>query len=417
MKLKCLQSLEHTAIRCLLGGCLLWGTPMGYGAETQTPPPDGKFTNYVQKMPGSTVTFAMVAIPGGTISLGAPTEEPGRDTNDLPRRIVTVKPFWMGRCEVAWEEYLPFVFYDSSEILRNEHKLEGKIDRDGISHPTPPYGSVYRGLGEKGHPALGMGLPAAYEFCRWVTKRTGVHYRLPTEEEWEYACRAGSTNAYFWGANAALAKDYGWFVDNASETTQIVGKLKSNGFGLFDLAGNVAEWCFDPQKPAVFVARGGAFTEPVTRLRSATRMIETQEWNELDPQFPQSIWWLASADWVGFRLVRSFDEKAGTTNDPAVTFMFPQPSAPAKPVAVRVNYLKYCVVCHGLTGKGDTGTGKRLRARDYSDPQVKASLKDDAMFKAIKDGLIIDGYNVMSSFAPHLSSDEMKALVDYLKKF
>ena len=97
--------------------------------RSQSVSPGTTFTNYVQKINGSTVTFEMVAIPGGSILVGSPPNELGRDTNDLPCRPVVIKPFWIGRYEVTWQEYLPFVFYDRSDIIREGNKLEGKIDR------------------------------------------------------------------------------------------------------------------------------------------------------------------------------------------------------------------------------------------------------------------------------------------------
>jgi formylglycine-generating enzyme required for sulfatase activity len=299
----------------LLGMAVMLGVASVLAGE---PGPAG-FTNYTQQMPGSAFTFPMVAIPGGTITVGSPASETGRESSDLAPRKITVKPFWIGRFEVSWQEFLPYVFIDKKEVARDVDKLEGIVDYDGISHPTKPYGSVYRERGEKGFPALGMGLPAALEYCRWLTKRTGIKYRLPTEEEWEYACRAGAATAFFWGDNPAQAPEYGWFIDNSlerqaqKESTHPLGKLKPNPFGLYDMAGNVAEWCAPVDKNAPHVARGGAFSEPVNRLRCAARMIETPAWNELDPQSPQSIWWLASADFIGFRLARSLNDAPETT--------------------------------------------------------------------------------------------------------
>ena len=231
-------------------------------------------------------------------------------------------------------------------MARNVDKLEGIVDHDGISHPTPPYGSVYRERGEKGYPAIGMGLPAASEYCRWLSKKTGVKYRLPTEEEWEYACRAGAKTAFFWGDDPIGAKDYGWFKENSAtsslgETTHPIGKLKPNPFGLHDIVGNLAEWCAAVDKDAPHVVRGGAFSEPVTRLRCAARMIETPEWNELDPQSPQSIWWLSSADFVGFRVVRSFgDETTGVPiQAPSAAAKTPSPASAQAPTSdVATNY-------------------------------------------------------------------------------
>jgi formylglycine-generating enzyme required for sulfatase activity len=136
---------------------------------------------------------------------------------------------------------------------------------------------------------------------------------LPTEEEWEYACRAGATTAFFWGADAAQAKVYGWFADNSAdssgrETTHPVGKLKPNKFGLFDIVGNVGEWCQKSDPKGMGVIRGGSFNDKAFCLRCAARNIEAEDWNDLDPNTPQSIWWLSDADFVGFRIVRSLDD-------------------------------------------------------------------------------------------------------------
>ncbi len=271
-------------------------------------PSGAKHANYIEKMPGSTVQFEMVAIPGGTLTIGSPEGEKGREASDLAQKKVTIKPFWMGRCEVCWEEFLPYVFLDQSQIQRQVDKLEGVVDKDGVSHPTKPYGSVYRDRGEKGFPAIGMGFPSASAYCQWLSKKTGHKYRLPTEEEWEYACRGGTTTAYFWGDDAAKAGEYAWFKDNSKTTTQPVGKLKPNPYGLHDITGNVAEWCAPASTNTPRAARGGAWSEPAAKLRSAARMVETPDWNELDPQFPQSIWWLSAADFIGFRVVRSVED-------------------------------------------------------------------------------------------------------------
>jgi formylglycine-generating enzyme required for sulfatase activity len=245
----------------------------------------------VQKIPGTTVSFEMVKIPGGTLTT---------TKKDGSKEEVKIAPFWMEKYEVKWEEYLLWVFAnrDATDAEKEKEKA------DGVTHPTKPYGSVYRERGEKGYPAIGMSLLSATEYCKWLSWKTGVKYRLPTEAEWEYACRGGTTTPYFWGDDASKAGDYGWFIDNSDNTTQPCGKKQANPFGLYDIVGNVAEWCANDGKDAPEVARGGAFSEPVTKMRSNAKMVCNADWNELDPQNPKSIWWLASADFVGFRVVR-----------------------------------------------------------------------------------------------------------------
>jgi formylglycine-generating enzyme required for sulfatase activity len=378
----------------------------GACASNQAAEPNSGFANYVQKMPGSTVSFEMIAIPGGEATIGSPENEPGRAKSDLAQKKVSVKSFWMGKCEVTWQEFLPFVFVDQAEIVRNTDKIEGLVDKDGVSHPTKPYGSVYRERGEKGYPALGVGYPNAESYCKWLSKKTGVNYRLATEEEWEYACRAGAATPFFWGADAAQAKDYGWFKENSvdatgRETTHPVGKLKPNKFGLLDIVGNVAEWCQKTDPKGMGVIRGGSFMDdPAVGLRSASRNIETEDWNELDPQSPQSVWWLSAADFVGFRIVRGQDDGAAAPK--AAEAKKEEAAAPAAATApageadaIKTAYTKLgCAGCHGADGK-PTKIGTKQGARDYSNAEVKKELKDDAMFKAIKDGLTFKGKNVM----------------------
>ena len=379
------------------------------------------FANYTEKIPGGSVKFDMIAIPGGTITIGSSADEAGREKSDLPQKSVTVKSFWMGKCEVAWEEIIPYIFVDSSEIVRNVDKIEGLVDKDGVSHPTKPYGSVYRERGEKGYPAIGMGYPTAREFCKWLSKKTGHNYRLPTEEEWEFACRAGSNDPYFWGKDAAKAKEYAWFKDNSNETTHPVGKLKPNAFGLHDMAGNVAEWTVKSANNQPGVVRGGAWSEPVEKLRSAARMIEIEDWNELDPQSPQSVWWLSAADFVGFRVVRSFeDAPAASEKAESPKSEAPAAAATAKPGSeIAALYKKLgCAGCHGEDGKGKTKLGIKTGARDYTDAKVKASLKDEDMIKGIKEGVKVDGKVVMHALPEGKATEaEIKALAEYMKKF
>jgi len=256
-----------------------------------------KLENYTEKIPGSTVSFDMVAIPGGEITIGSPENEPGRDKNEQAPKKVTVKPFFMGKNEVSWQEYILYVFGEKEDVEKEKAQ--------GVTRPTKPYGSVYRERGEKGYPAIGMSQHSAANFCKWVSFKTGKTYRLPTEAEWEYACRAGSTTAYFWGNDPAQAKEYAWYKENSKATTQPIGKLKPNKFGLYDIVGNVGEWCAKESPDAPAILKGGTWSEEVTKLRSASRMIDCPEWNELDPQSPPSIWWLSAADFVGLRLVRS----------------------------------------------------------------------------------------------------------------
>jgi formylglycine-generating enzyme required for sulfatase activity/mono/diheme cytochrome c family protein len=405
-----IKRLSGIALAVLVGGA----SAAAFAAQTQ--PTDPHFTNYVQKIPGQSVTFGMVAIPGGEITIGSPTSEAGRAKADLAQKKVTVKPFWMGKCEVSWDEFYPYVFIDLKEVVR-QSKPEGLVDKDGISHPSRPYTSAYRERGEKGFPAIGMGYPAAREYCKWLSKKTGLKYRLATEEEWEYACRAGATTAYFWGDDPEKAKDYAWFKDNSNETTHPVGKLKPNKFGLYDIVGNVVEWTAAPSANASAVARGGAWSEPVSSLRCAARMFETPEWNEYDPNSPKSIWWLSSSDFIGFRVVRSLGEDPVAQTEIQTTVVAKPAATTTAAVNAQADYKQQCAACHGADGKGQTKIGKTHKVRDYTSAAVKAVLKDDAMFKAIKEGIKEGDKMTMSAYADKLTDEQIKALVAYMKKF
>ncbi|MCF7707733.1 MAG: SUMF1/EgtB/PvdO family nonheme iron enzyme [Verrucomicrobia bacterium] len=398
---------------------------IGLGVGVSAIAADGEstdFKNYKQKIPGTTAEFEMVPIPGGKITIGSFKDAPNRTPDELTPKEVEVKPFWMSKHEISWAEFLPWVFVDSSEVLK-EGKDTGIVDNDGYSHPTKPYGSVYRNRGEKGYPAIGMSRLAAQAYCKWLSFKTGVRYRLPTEAEWEYACRAGSDTAFFWGDDPSKANEYAWYFDNAEDTTHQVGELKPNKFGLYDIAGNVAEWCKKEAEDSPNVVRGGSWYHEVEFLRSAARILQppNDEWNYLDPQSPKSVWWLSAADFVGFRVVRTV-EKEPIPEPQYKAGEEPAEAGEGKPVAegkdnAAATYKSLCAGCHGTSGKGDTQLGKMLKARDYTDPEIQESLNDEEMFDAIKNGLEVDGRDVMHPYKDDLNDEQINALVDYMKSF
>jgi formylglycine-generating enzyme required for sulfatase activity len=164
---------------------------------------------------------------------------------------------------------------------------------------------------------------AANKYCEWLSAKTGQYFRLPTEAEWEYACRAGTTTKYSWGDSEEQAGDYAWFEKNSDFKYQKVAHKKPNPWGLFDMHGNVAEWCLDGYvdnynafaggatdpwvvgtKPYPHVVRGGSWNDTVDKLRSAARLASDKSWKQQDPQLPKSIWYMTDAQFLGFRVVR-----------------------------------------------------------------------------------------------------------------
>jgi formylglycine-generating enzyme required for sulfatase activity len=242
----------------------------------------------------------------------------------------------MGKYEVTWDEYDQFAFSMDLKKKKREgvdpaKQPETEKASDAVTRPTPPYADETFGFGRKGQPVICITHHSAMEYCRWLSAKTGKVYRLPTEAEWEYACRAGTKTAYSFGDDPAKLGDYGWYVENA-EKPQPVGKKKPNPWGLFDMHGNVSEWCLDhyvvdtystfaksgvAKRPVVlptakeypYVARGGNWDQDADGSRSAARLKSDLEWSVQDPQRPQSIWWHTDATFVGFRLVRPVEEQ------------------------------------------------------------------------------------------------------------
>jgi formylglycine-generating enzyme required for sulfatase activity len=291
---------------------------------------------YAETIPGTDLKFELIPIPGGTFQMGSPETEAMRSKDEGPQHDVAIAPFWMGKFEVTWDEFDEYAF--QNDLKRKQRagvnlaaQAEPEKLADAVTRPTAPYADETFGLGRHNQPVICITHHAAMEYCRWLSAKTGKVYRLPTEAEWEYACRAGTTTAYSFGDDPAKLAEYAWNVDNA-EKPQAVGKKKPNPWGLYDMHGNVSEWCLDhyvadiystlaKQHPArgpvilpdakeyPYVARGGSWDDDADRLRSAARLASNPEWSVQDPQRPQSIWWHTDATFVGFRVVRAFEEQ------------------------------------------------------------------------------------------------------------
>jgi formylglycine-generating enzyme required for sulfatase activity len=305
------------------------GVVVNPDAEAQT---EAEMKPYREVIPGTDVSFEMVPIRGGTFLMGSPPNEPGRKEDEGPQHPITVEPFWMGKYEVTWDEYEIWMF--SLDIARR--KLTGTaptlLDQkaDAVSRPTKPYTDMTFGMGKKRCPAICMTQAAAKFYCEWLSAKTGRYYRLPTEAEWEYACRAGTTTAYSFGDDPALLDEYAWYFDNSDGRYHEVGKKKPNPWGLYDMHGNVAEWCLDQYIPNYYqqfpkdrptknpyaqptkleprVVRGGSWDDDPEMLRSAARRGSSAEWKIQDPQLPQSMWYYTDALFVGFRIIRPLRE-------------------------------------------------------------------------------------------------------------
>ncbi len=284
------------------------------------------YTNFI---PGSEVTYQMVPIPAGEFLMGSPDSEKDRKPDEGPQHQVKISPFWMSPYEVTWEEYLLFQYVDDEQNLRASHPTDAAVNKvsDAVTRPSRPYPDMSFGMGKKkGLPVISMTQHAASKYCHWLSAKTGHFYRLPTEAEWEYACRAETTTAYSYGENPQELPDYGWFFDNSDSKYQKVGKKKPNPWGLYDMHGNVSEWVldqYDPDfyktlkaagvvtdpwnratKPYPHSVRGGSWDDDASTLRSAARGQSDRGWKATYPQLPKSIWHLSDWTKTGFRLVR-----------------------------------------------------------------------------------------------------------------
>lgn len=327
---------------CVVALCLLCWFDVSARADKHPDPlavadsaasTEAEMSPYTELIEHTDAKIPMVPIRGGQFLMGSPKSEKGHKSDEGSQYKVKISPFWMSKYEVTWEAYE--VWMEDTDIFRRKIRkvapnLRDKLaDEYQLTQPTEPYTDMSFGMGKGDCPAICMTQLAARTFCQWLTAKTGRYYRLPTEAEWEYACRAGTTTAYHFGDDAAKLGEYAWYFDNTSEKYEKVGGKKPNAWGLYDMHGNAAEWVLDQyttdfygslgKKPAVNplaipktifprVVRGGGWNDDPAQLRSAAREASCEEWKEQDPQEPQSIWYHTDARHVGFRIVRPLVE-------------------------------------------------------------------------------------------------------------
>ncbi len=302
----------------LLIGCL--GGSATTLAQSTTP------QSYTQIISGSNQTYPMIGIPGGQFLMGSPAPEKGRHPDEGPQHIVQIEPFWIGKFEVTWDLYDLFTIKNMEKEMATRYPDGADLSKtDATTRPSPAYVDMSFGMGREGYPAINMTQYAAIKFCAWLYDKTGIFYRLPTEAEWEYACRAGTKTPYSFGADVKLLGQYAVFKGNSEGSYKKTGTKKPNPFGLYDMHGNVMEWTQDqylanyytlvankqvsePYAPTTklypHAVRGGSWDDDPTGLRSAARTPSDPAWKVIDPQSPKSDWWMTSASFCGFRVVR-----------------------------------------------------------------------------------------------------------------
>ena len=312
------------------------------------------FESYTEQIPGTPVSFNMVAIPGGDFTMGSSPKEPFHKKDEAPQNEVSVSPFFMAEVETTWDQYWSFYASTMSEgrtppEVVYENNLRA-MDVDAISGPTPPFGYPDQGWGSGNRPAITMTHYAAEVFCQWLSEKTGKKYRLPTEAEWEYAARGGTQTPYFFAGNPKKFSDEGFmrkifpaktdsisayviYDKNSDGRTQEPSTVKANPFGLKNMLGNVMEYCADKYDENAYskrsgrtadplvtegtewVVRGGSYLSDAADVRSAARgHTRHDDWLKTDPQQPKSIWWYSDIRGIGFRVVCEPESAMSATN-------------------------------------------------------------------------------------------------------
>ena len=215
-------------------------------------------------------TLEMVLIPAGTFMMGSPVDEGGGDEH--PRHRVSVPQFYMGKYEVTQAQYRAVIGTNPS------HFKDDTLPVENVSWSD------------------------AQEFCRKLSQMTGRKYRLATEAEWEYACRAGTTGAYA-GALDAM----GWYRENSGGIPHPVGQKQPNTWGLYDMHGNVWEWC--QSKYQGYPYRAGDGREILTGGDTYTRVARGGSWDSVEAVSSSTFRYVGSspssrrANNLGFRVV------------------------------------------------------------------------------------------------------------------
>ena len=180
----------------------------------------------------NSIGMKLAFIPPGSFTMGSPDSEPGRIPNENRREVTFEKGFWMGVTEVTQKQW--------REIMGDNPSFFPGDDLP-VEHIT---------------------WHEAEEFCRRLSEKEHRRYRLPSEPEWEYACRAGSTTAYHAGDGEAALAETDWYRKNSGNQSHPAGRKKPNAWGLYDLHGNVSEWCAQrPEKEVDTYDTGSAVLE------------------------------------------------------------------------------------------------------------------------------------------------------------
>jgi formylglycine-generating enzyme required for sulfatase activity len=219
-------------------------------------------------------SLTMIELPGGQFLMGSPDTDELAGNNEKPQHMVTVSGFRMAVIPVTVGLY--------NEVMQREAvpQAQERLPAVDVSWEDAIAFCNQLSVRERYRPCYRR------RFRRWVCDWRADGYRLPTEAEWEYACRAGTVTRYAFGDDPERLGNYAWYVENAARQVQEVGQKRPNSWGLYDMHGNVWEWCWDwygqypsgevvdpkgPSAGSYRVVRGGSFYDSPAVLRSARR--------------------------------------------------------------------------------------------------------------------------------------------------